>query len=205
MIKIESRVLGPVGTNCYLIINKENNESIIIDPADSPESIYDMVVRSGSKPQAILLTHGHFDHIGAVDKLKERYDLTVYASEAEKDTITDTTKNLTSYFGEPFTVTPDVYLKDGQEIEIAGILMNMILTPGHTEGSCCYYLPNHGLLFSGDTLFQASRGRTDFPGGSDSQIINSIKTKLLVLPDETVVLPGHMDSTKIEFEKGFYR
>ena len=95
--------------------------------------------------------------------------------------------------------------KDGQEIEIAGILMNMILTPGHTEGSCCYYLPNHGLLFSGDTLFQASRGRTDFPGGSDSQIINSIKTKLLVLPDETVVLPGHMDSTKIEFEKGFYR
>ena len=132
--------------------------------------------------------HGHFDHIGAVDKLKERYDLTVYASEAEKDTITDTTKNLTSYFGEPFTVTPDVYLKDGQKIEIAGILMNMILTPGHTEG-----------------LFQASRGRTDFPGGSDSQIINSIKTKLLVLPDETVVLPGHMDSTKIEFEKGFYR
>ena len=83
--------------------------------------------------------------------------------------------------------------------------MNMILTPGHTEGSCCYYLPNHGLLFSGDTLFQASRGRTDFPGGSDSKIINSIKTKLLVLPDETVVLPGHMDSTKIEFEKGFYR
>ena len=92
------------------------------------------------KVVAIILTHGHFDHIGAVDKLKERYDLTVYASEAEKDTITDTTKNLTSYFGEPFTVTPDVYLKDGQKIEIAGILMNMILTPGHTEGSCCYYL-----------------------------------------------------------------
>ena len=176
-----------------------------MDPGDDFVKITNYINSMDMKVVAIILTHGHFDHIGAVDKLKERYDLTVYASEAEKDTITDTTKNLTSYFGEPFTVTPDVYLKDGQEIEIAGILMKMILTPGHTEGSCCYYLPNHGLLFSGDTLFQASRGRTDFPGGSDSQIINSIKTKLLVLPDETVVLPGHMDSTKIEFEKGFYR
>ena len=204
-LEMQQCVLGQVFTNCYFLKNKETGELLIVDPGDYAEKVFQKVSLMQGKPVGILLTHGHFDHIGAVDKLKERYDLTVYASEAEKDTITDTTKNLTSYFGEPFTVTPDVYLKDGQEIEIAGILMNMILTPGHTEGSCCYYLPNHGLLFSGDTLFQASRGRTDFPGGSDSQIINSIKTKLLVLPDETVVLPGHMDSTKIEFEKGFYR
>ena len=204
-LKCDFKVVGPVQTNCYFLSNTDTRECVIVDPGEEAGNIADFIEKKELKPVAILLTHGHFDHIGAVDKLKERYDLTVYASEAEKDTITDTTKNLTSYFGEPFTVTPDVYLKDGQEIEIAGILMNMILTPGHTEGSCCYYLPNHGLLFSGDTLFQASRGRTDFPGGSDSQIINSIKTKLLVLPDETVVLPGHMDSTKIEFEKGFYR
>ena len=204
-LEIKCLTVSSCYTNCYVCCNKDTKEGFIVDPGDDFVKITNYINSMDMKVVAIILTHGHFDHIGAVDKLKERYDLTVYASEAEKDTITDTTKNLTSYFGEPFTVTPDVYLKDGQEIEIAGILMKMILTPGHTEGSCCYYLPNHGLLFSGDTLFQASRGRTDFPGGSDSQIINSNKTKLLVLPDETVVLPGHMDSTKIEFEKGFNR
>ena len=201
--RIKTMVLGMVSTNCYLVYNDDTKEGVVVDPADNGAYILNKCNELGVTPVAILLTHGHFDHIGAVDKLKERYDLTVYASEAEKDTITDTTKNLTSYFGEPFTVTPDVYLKDGQEIEIAGILMNMILTPGHTEGSCCYYLPNHGLLFSGDTLFQASRGRTDFPGGSTAEIVRSLHKLVDSLPEETEVFPGHDASTTIGYEKRY--
>ena len=138
-LEIKCLTVSSCYTNCYVCCNKDTKEGFIVDPGDDFVKITNYINSMDMKVVAIILTHGHFDHIGAVDKLKERYDLTVYASEAEKDTITDTTKNLTSYFGEPFTVTPDVYLKDGQKIEIAGILMNMILTPGHTEGSCCYY------------------------------------------------------------------
>ena len=102
--------------------------------------------------------------------------------------------------GRPYTVTPDEYLKDGQELTLAGIHFQVIATPGHTIGSCCYYFPEAGFLVSGDTLFAESVGRTDFPTGSMSSIVRSIKEKLYVLPGETKVYPGHGDSTTIEHE-----
>ena len=201
MIKIESRVLGPVATNCYLIINLDNNESIIVDPADSPESIYDMVVRSASRPQAILLTHGHFDHAGGAEELAKHFDIKIYAEEHEKETLDTPSLNLSGWEGVQKTYHADVFLKNEQEIDLAGFHIRVFHTPGHTVGGCCYYFPYQNVVFSGDTLFCTSVGRTDFPKGSAAQIIRSIKEKLLPLPDETTVYTGHNDITTIGTER----
>ena len=201
MIKIESRVLGPVATNCYLIINKDNNESIIVDPADSPESIYDMVVRSASKPQAILLTHGHFDHIGAANEVREHYGIKIYASCDEEKLLASPARNLSNAYGMSLRVTADVLHNDGDILELAGLKIKAIHTPGHTPGGCCYYMEQEDVLFSGDTLFRTSVGRSDFPGGSASALVRSVKEKLLILPEETHVYPGHMEETTIGYEK----
>ena len=201
MIKIESRVLGPVATNCYLIINLDNNESIIVDPADSPESIYDMVVRSASRPQAILLTHGHFDHIGAANEVREHYGIKIYASCDEEKLLASPARNLSNAYGMSLRVTADVLHNDGDILELAGLKIKAIHTPGHTEGGTCYYIESIGVLFSGDTLFCESVGRTDFPGGSMSDIVRSIKDKLMVLPDDTKVYTGHGEGTSIGYER----
>ena len=131
MIKIESRVLGPVATNCYLIINLDNNESIIVDPADSPESIYDMVVRSASRPQAILLTHGHFDHIGAANEVREHYGIKIYASCDEEKLLASPARNLSNAYGMSLRVTADVLHNDGDILELAGLKIKAIHTQGH--------------------------------------------------------------------------
>ena len=201
MIKIESRVLGPVATNCYLIINLDNNESIIVDPADSPESIYDMVVRSASRPQAILLTHGHFDHATGAGELAQLLHIKIYAQEKEKETLDNPQLNLSGWQGSELVFYADEYLKDEQEIDLAGFHIRVFLTPGHTVGGCCYYFPYQNTLFSGDSLFQTSIGRTDFPKGSASQLIHAIREKLMPLPDETAVYTGHGDMTTIGTER----
>ena len=203
MIKIESRVLGPVATNCYLIINLDNNESIIVDPADSPESIYDMVVRSASKPQAILLTHGHFDHIGAANEVREHYGIKIYASCDEEKLLASPARNLSNAYGMSLKVTADVLHNDGDILELAGLKIKAIHTPGHTKGSCCYYLKDEGVLFSGDTVFYGSVGRTDFPGGSTAEIVRSLHKLVDSLPEETEVFPGHDASTTIGYEKRY--
>ena len=203
MIKIESRVLGPVATNCYLIINLDNNESIIVDPADSPESIYDMVVRSASKPQAILLTHGHFDHIMAAQAVKEKYNIPIYACRQEEEMLREPEINMTAHCGRDCSIAPDVFLEDLDVVKIAGFSVQMIHTPGHTKGSCCYYLKDEAVLFSGDTVFYGSVGRTDFPGGSTAQIVQSLHKLVDSLPEETEVFPGHDVSTSIGYEKRY--
>ena len=146
MIKIESRVLGPVATNCYLIINLDNNESIIVDPADSPESIYDMVVRSASRPQAILLTHGHFDHIGAANEVREHYGIKIYASCDEEKLLASPARNLSNAYGMSLRVTADVLHNDGDILELAGLKIKAIHTPGHTAGGTCYYIESDKTL-----------------------------------------------------------
>ena len=203
-IIIRSVTVSECYTNCYICMNKDTKEGFIVDPGDDELKISVNVSRLEMIPKAILLTHGHFDHIGAVNQLKERYNIPVIVGAKEEKVLTDSRMNLSSMFGEPVKVNGDKFLEDGENFQVAGFDIQYILTPGHTPGSGCFYIEEEQVLFSGDTLFQASRGRTDFPGGSESDIIKSIKNKLLVLPGETEVYPGHMNITNIDSEKVYY-
>ena len=195
------RVVGPVQTNCFFFYQEDSKEGIVVDPGDEQEKILRYVREKGLKIQAILLTHGHFDHIMAVEALKKEWDVPVYASEEERTVLENPQINLSVQIGKPVSVSADYYLKDGEELELLGQKIRCILTPGHTSGGMCYYFPKQGILFSGDTLFQESVGRTDFPTGSMSTLIRSIREKLLVLAPATKVCPGHGMMTTIENEK----
>ena len=203
-IMIRSVTVSECYTNCYICMNKDTKEGFIVDPGDDELKISVNVSRLEMIPKAILLTHGHFDHIGAVNQLKEGYNIPVIVGAKEEKVLTDSRMNLSSMFGEPVKVNGDKFLEDGENFQVAGFDIQYVLTPGHTPGSGCFYIEEEQVLFSGDTLFQASRGRTDFPGGSESDIIKSIKNKLLVLPGETEVYPGHMNITNIDSEKVYY-
>ena len=195
-------VVGPVQTNCYLVMNQKTKETIIVDPGAEADRIVSALTKMQAKPVAILLTHGHFDHAGAAASLAEKYGLLVYAHEKEAETLADSRINLSGPMaGGAVTYHADIFLKDEQEIDLAGFHIRVLFTPGHTPGGCCYYMEQEDVLFSGDTLFRTSVGRSDFPGGSASALVRSVKEKLLILPEETHVYPGHMEETTIGYEK----
>lgn len=201
MYKIDSRILGMVGTNCYLLCNMDIKECVLIDPADSQDEISRMIDESGCSLKGILLTHGHFDHIMAADTVRDKYDVKVYASCDEKNTLEQPHINLGEAYGLKLSVKADVWHKDSEILKLAGFDIEALHTPGHTEGGSCYYIREIGVLFSGDTLFCGSVGRTDFPGGSMSEIVRSIKEKVMVLPDDTKVYPGHGEGTSVGYER----
>lgn len=201
MYKIDSRILGMVGTNCYLLCNMDIKECVLIDPADSQDEISRMIDESGCSLKGILLTHGHFDHIMAADAVRDKYGVKVYASCDEKNTLEQPNINLGEAYGLKLSVKADVWHKDGEILKLAGFDIEALHTPGHTEGGSCYYIREIGVLFSGDTLFCGSVGRTDFPGGSMSEIVRSIKEKVMVLPDDTKVYPGHGEGTSVGYER----
>lgn len=201
-LKCEFKVVGAVQTNCYFVYNTATSECIIIDPGDEEHAISIFISQKGFKPVAILLTHGHFDHTGAVEGLKAKYGIKVYAALEERETLQDPYINLSSQLmGKRIVLEADEWLEDGQIIELIGEKIKCLLTPGHTEGGMCFYFTGSGMLFSGDTLFEQSVGRTDFPGGSMSKLVQSIRTKLFVLPDYLKVYPGHGMMTTIGDEK----
>lgn len=200
-MKLERLIVGPVSTNCYLIQNESTKEVIIVDPGDQAARIRNKIEDMGGYPTAILLTHGHFDHILGIADLEKRYNhIDIYALEEERDLLADADLNCSVQLGRSCTVEADHWLRDGQQIILAGMLVQVIATPGHTIGSCCYYLPKEKALFSGDTLFAESVGRTDLPTGSMSQLGRSIKKLFDALPGETDVYPGHEYATSIEHE-----
>ncbi|MDD3337488.1 MAG: MBL fold metallo-hydrolase [Lachnospiraceae bacterium] len=202
---LKKRVLGPVGTNCYVLANTETHESIIIDPADDVMAIQNLVEDMESVPVAILLTHGHFDHIMAVNGLKNLYShAAVYIYEGEKDMLGNAMLNCSSsMLGQAYTTSADEFVRDGEVLGLAGFAIQVLHTPGHTEGSVCYYLKDYDMLFSGDTLFAESVGRTDLPTGSGRALQQSLRQLLEDLPDQVKVYPGHMDETTIEHEKRY--
>ncbi len=199
-LKISRLVLGPVRTNCYLVYNGISKEAVIIDPADRGDRIIQTIEGLSLLPRAILLTHGHFDHIMAAEQLRDRYHIKIYVHEEELELTADPALNAAMDFGMSGSVTADEGLEDGQVLQLAGFRIKVLHTPGHTKGGVCYYFSEDGVLFSGDTLFAQSVGRTDLPTGSYSQLIRSIKEKLLVLPEETRVFPGHDEETTIGYE-----
>ena len=203
MYKIDSRILGMVGTNCYLLCNMDIKECVLIDPADSQDEISRMIDESGCSLKGILLTHGHFDHIGAANEVREHYGIKIYASCDEEKLLASPARNLSNAYGMSLRVTADVLHNDGDILELAGLKIKAIHTPGHTKGSCCYYLKDEGVLFSGDTVFYGSVGRTDFPGGSTAEIVRSLHKLVDSLPEETEVFPGHDASTTIGYEKRY--
>lgn len=202
-LHVERMILGDMRTNCYLAVNEETKEAFIVDPAFDAGSIASRLDKFQARPSAILLTHGHFDHIGAAAELKKHYDIPILAAAEEEEVLTDSSKNLTAYFGTPYGIKADRYLEDGERLTQAGFEVEVILTPGHTSGGVCYYLPNEKVLFSGDTLFCESIGRTDFPTGSASKLRRSVQGLLERLPGETKVYPGHEMPTDIGHEKKY--
>lgn len=208
-IKVGMFTLGMIGTNCYFVFDEAETDddgfhhAIFFDPADKGQKIYDTLKENKILVDLILLTHGHFDHIMGAYDLKELSGAKVGAYEKEEALCRDPYLNLSNSYGLSTGVTPDILYKDGDVIKTASLSARVIATPGHTSGGCCYYFEDAGILISGDTLFEESVGRTDFPTSSTSELIRSVKERLFVLPDETVVYPGHGEVTTIGHEKRF--
>lgn len=202
-LKIGRIVLGSCQTNCYFVYKEGGKEVIVFDPADQGSYLYEKLTGNGFLVAGIILTHGHFDHILGCMGLKKLSGAKVYAYEAEKALCEDAFVNVSAQTGRSATVDVDEYVKDNDEIMLAGMKCRVLATPGHTVGSSCYYFEEEKLLISGDTLFLESVGRTDLPTGSMAKLNRSIKEKLAPLPDDVQVYPGHGDSTDIGHERKY--
>lgn len=184
---------GEIQENCYVIMDEETKQGFMVDPGDEGSRIAELVDSLGVNLQYIILTHGHFDHVGAVEYIADKYNVPFYMSEIDEKWAEKVPTLFTKLR------KADGYLKDGDTLNCGNKEIKVYATPGHTEGGLSFLVEDY--LFTGDTLFRASIGRTDFPGGNFDKIIESIKTKLLCLSDEIVVCPGHGPSSTIAFEK----
>lgn len=192
-MEILVNVVGVYQENCYIARIKDSENCFLVDPGDDAQKIMKSIDSRSLKPEFILLTHGHMDHVGAVDKICERYNIPVYISQKDYDMC----KRDNTIFGN--INTNALIVKDNDEIKFHNINIKAISTPGHTQGGMCYKMGN--IIFSGDTLFNSSIGRTDFIGGDFNEIIDSIKSKIMCFDDNTIILPGHGDKTTIGYER----
>ena len=192
-------------TNCYIVQDENSKETMVIDPAGEIDKIIEMIDILKAKLKYIYLTHCHGDHIGGVQELKEKYGGKIVIERKDAENILNPDVSLTTYIGFPnLTIEADARVDDGDLLHLGDLEFQVLYTPGHTEGGSCLYCESEKLLFSGDTLFRGTWGRTDVPTGSFEDIINSITKKLMILPDETIVYPGHGKSTMIREEKPIY-
>ncbi|MCI8702142.1 MAG: MBL fold metallo-hydrolase [Turicibacter sp.] len=195
-------VLGPVQTTCYVVSSQ--GRAVIVDPAANATKIIQYLGTKKLIPEAILLTHGHFDHIGAVNELAAKYSLPIYAHKSEKEYFDQPEVNLSTMTYQPFVLSEDLdyhWLADGATLTCLDTQVKIFHVPGHTSGSLCYYFVKDRMVFTGDTLFKQSIGRTDFIYGNHQQLVTGIRQKLLTLPDDTLVYPGHGDCTTVADEK----
>lgn len=204
-LTVKKTVVGPLEENCYIVYEENGQgECFLVDPGASGNMILRLLESLKLTPSACLLTHGHFDHIMAVEWIRKQYpEMTVIALDKEREVLEDPEKSLLRAFGGKFPTENIRFVTDGTLISPAGIPVKVLATPGHTVGSASYYLEEQGILFSGDTLFLEGAGRTDLPTGSTQSIVSSIKEKLMTLPDDTKVYPGHGDETTIAHEKKY--
>lgn len=207
MKKVETLIVGQLATNCYLLSDSESRRCFIIDPGDDAGYIMNRVVDLNLKPQAILATHGHFDHILAVTELKLAYKIP-FMIHREDAVIVNRMEQTAKYFT-GITTDPaphiDQIIKNNAKFNLGKIKLEAIHTPGHTPGSICLYAKNEGIIFTGDTIFaNGNYGRTDLPGG-DSKLLKDSILKILSLPDKTEILSGHGEKTSVAKEKTFYK
>jgi len=205
-MKIDHLVLGDFETNCYCLRADESvKHCLIIDTGLDAGPLLAYLRENELTPIALILTHGHADHIAGIKDLRANWpDIKIAVHKDDANMLTSCVKNMSVLSGKTFTADPaDVIIDDDGPIEFAGIKLEILHTPGHTKGGVCFYSSAEGVVFAGDTLFASSIGRTDLPGGSYDQLIAGIKFKLLTLPDETKVFPGHGPATTIAAEKQF--
>ncbi len=193
-MKLKKLIVGAYWTNCYIVIDEEESKCAVIDPGDNVEDIIRAIDDSKAKVEYILLTHGHADHTGAAKEIKSKYNAPIAVNREDYNMM----KSGEFMYGNLIDEV-DIYIEDNDVFEVGNIKLKTLYTPGHTPGGVSFFTGD--TVFTGDTLFLYSVGRTDFKGGNHNTLINSIKSKLIVLPDETVVLPGHGPQTSIGQEK----
>lgn len=210
-MRIETLIVGPLDVGCYILMN-ENNEAVIIDPGGDADEILKFIKKHKLQPRYLINTHGHGDHIGANKELKAHFpDIKICIHEEDKEALTNPFKNLSALGGfqskDYILKSPpaDMTLREGDRITLGQIKLEVLHTPGHTPGGICL-LSRSGdsqpdVLFSGDSLFQGSIGRTDFPGGNHSALVESLRGKVLTLKEDTIVYPGHGPTTTVGHEK----
>lgn len=201
-MEVEQLPLGPLGTNCYIL--ELNKKALLVDPGAEADKLIRMIERREIRPIAILLTHAHFDHIGAVDEVRDHYDIPVYLHEKEKEWLGNPELNGSTFFS---MATPPIRAKEADHfinlgnMNIGDFNFEARHTPGHSPGSVSFVFEEHGFVIAGDTLFQGGIGRTDLPGGDYSTLIQSINEQIISLPDDTKVCPGHGGMTTVKNEK----
>lgn len=196
----ETLVVGPIDVNCYILRDEATGEGVIIDPGDNGQEILAYVRDTDLKVKMLINTHGHWDHIGAVDLLRDELQVPLLIHQADGDMLVSGRSNLSSFMGqEAFRRPAEMFIKDGDVISFGKSSLRVIHTPGHTPGGVCLY--GNGCLFSGDTLFASSIGRTDFPGGSMEEMLKSVNVGLAKVPDQAKVFPGHGPATTMGRER----
>lgn len=200
-MKIYRYVTGPLSVNTYLVVDEETNKGFIVDPGGEDIDLLEFVKENNIEIEYIILTHGHGDHICGLESYQKAWPkASLIVHEEEHELLSDPRKNYsTMTCGRPLSFTADHYVKDGEILKAGGLEIKFVFTPGHTPGGMCVYVGDS--LFSGDTLFARSIGRTDFPGSSFAALKKSIEEKLYTLPADTMVYPGHMEPTTIGIEK----
>lgn len=199
-MKIKSAPLGQLGANFYMVIDEDTNEMFVVDPGDCATIIKELIYETGAKLKYIILTHAHVDHICALDELKKDFDVPVVIHKDESDRLNDDSSTLCPAFNMQSPATKaDICVNDGDTLSIGKNTIKFIHTPGHTPGSMCILFDDK--LISGDTIFYTSIGRTDFQGGSYTDIDKSIKEKIYTLNPATVIYPGHGETTSVGYEK----